>query len=127
MGRGNQWWQGTKIGAGPSPIETSEGWLLFYHGVINTCNGFNYSIGVAILDLEEPWKVKCRGNQALLIPEADYELVGHVPGVCFPVGCLCDAATGKVALYYGAADTVSALCFGYVGEIVDFIKANSFV
>ena len=33
MGRGWPWWQGTKIGAGPSPIETSEGWLLFYHGV----------------------------------------------------------------------------------------------
>ena len=26
-------WQCLKIGAGPIPIETSEGWLLFYHGV----------------------------------------------------------------------------------------------
>ena len=32
-------WQCMKIGAGPVPIETSEGWLLFYHGVLRSCNG----------------------------------------------------------------------------------------
>ena len=32
-------WQSMKIGAGPVPIETAEGWLLFYHGVLNSCNG----------------------------------------------------------------------------------------
>ncbi|MCJ7801904.1 MAG: glycosylase, partial [Candidatus Marinimicrobia bacterium] len=38
MGKGGQgWWQGVKIGAGPIPIETEEGWLLFYHGVSGTC------------------------------------------------------------------------------------------
>ncbi len=125
MSRGGQWWQGTKIGAGPSPIETNEGWVLFYHGVINTCNGFVYSMGAAILDLEEPWKVKYRLNQCLLTAEAPYELAGLVPGVCFPVGALCDAATGRTAIYYGAADTFSALCFCRLDEVVDFIKANS--
>ncbi len=33
-------WQSMKIGAGPVPIETAEGWLLFYHGVLNSCNGY---------------------------------------------------------------------------------------
>jgi beta-1,4-mannooligosaccharide/beta-1,4-mannosyl-N-acetylglucosamine phosphorylase len=125
MGKGGQWWQGTKIGAGPSPLETSEGWLLFYHGVITTCNGFVYSVGAALLDLDEPWKVIARTNQALLTPEAPYELAGFVPGVCFPVACLCDAPTGRIALYYGAADTFTALCFCRADEIVAFIKANS--
>ena len=32
-------WQCMKIGAGPVPIETSEGWLLLYHGVLRSCNG----------------------------------------------------------------------------------------
>ena len=33
MTKGGQgWWQGTKIGSGATPIETSEGWLMFYHG-----------------------------------------------------------------------------------------------
>ncbi len=26
-------WEAAKIGAGPTPVETSEGWLLIYHGV----------------------------------------------------------------------------------------------
>ena len=50
-------WQCLKIGAGPIPIETSEGWLLFYHGVLRSCNGYVYAFGSALLDLDEPWKV----------------------------------------------------------------------
>jgi beta-1,4-mannooligosaccharide/beta-1,4-mannosyl-N-acetylglucosamine phosphorylase len=125
MSRGPEWWQAAKIGAGPSPLETSEGWLLFYHGVISTCNGFVYSIGAALLDLDEPWRVVARSNQALLTPEAGYELEGLVPGVCFPVGLLCDADSGRLAIYYGAADTVSAVCFGNAHEIVSFIEQAS--
>jgi beta-1,4-mannooligosaccharide/beta-1,4-mannosyl-N-acetylglucosamine phosphorylase len=121
MGRGWPWFQGTKIGAGPSPIETSEGWLLIYHAVTGTCNGFVYSISAMVLDLAQPWKVIASARQALLCPEAPYELTGFVPGVCFPVGCLCDSATGRLAIYYGAADTVSALCFGQAEEIVRFV------
>ena len=49
--------ESVKIGGGAAPIETSEGWLLFYHGVTGTCNGFVYSIGGAILDRDEPSKV----------------------------------------------------------------------
>jgi beta-1,4-mannooligosaccharide/beta-1,4-mannosyl-N-acetylglucosamine phosphorylase len=77
-----------------------------------------------LLDLEKPWKVIASANQALLCPEAPYELAGFVPGVCFPVGCLCDSATGRIAIYYGAADTVSALCFCQAQEVIQFIKDN---
>ena len=50
-------WSWTKIGAGPIPIEIDDGWLLIYHGVATTCNGMVYSMGAAILDKNEPWKV----------------------------------------------------------------------
>jgi beta-1,4-mannooligosaccharide/beta-1,4-mannosyl-N-acetylglucosamine phosphorylase len=30
-----------------------------------------------------------------------------------------------MAVYYGAADTVVGMAFGYVREILDFIKKNS--
>ena len=40
MGKGKEWWQSLKIGGGAAPIETTEGWLLFYHGVTGTCNGY---------------------------------------------------------------------------------------
>lgn len=45
MGRSSEWWESVKIGGGAAPIETTEGWLLFYHGVTGTCNGLVYSIG----------------------------------------------------------------------------------
>ena len=50
-------WESTKIGAGPTPIETDEGWLCFYHGVTTSCNGLTYSMGAAITDLNEPCKL----------------------------------------------------------------------
>ena len=40
-------WQCLKIGAGSVPFLTGEGWLMFYHGVIRTCNGYRYAMGAA--------------------------------------------------------------------------------
>lgn len=127
MGSGGQWWQGTKIGAGPIPIETSEGWLLIYHGVLNTCNGFVYNMGAALLDIAEPNKVLYRTNEYLLTPEEDYETTGKVPNVVFPCAALADAATGRLAIYYGAADTFTAIAFCYIDELISFIKSHSTV
>lgn len=126
MGKGGTgWWQGTKIGAGPAPIETSEGWLLFYHGVSGTCNGFVYSFGAALLDLDDPSKVLYRGRDYLLTPEEDYETRGFVPNVCFPCATLVDAPTGRIAVYYGAADTYVALAFCKADEVISEIKAHN--
>ncbi len=118
-------WQSTKVGAGPTPIETTEGWLLLYHGVLTSCNGFVYSMGAALLDLDEPWKVMYRTAPYLLSPQRLYEQVGDVPNVVFPCAALTDAPTGRLALYYGGADTVTALAFAQVDELIAFIKANS--
>lgn len=124
MGAGGGW-QWTKIGAGPIPIETDEGWLLIYHGVATTCNGMIYSMGAAILDIDEPWKVKYRCKPYILHPEEIYECVGDVPNVTFPCATLHDAETGRIAIYYGAADTVVALAFTQVDELIAYIKENS--
>ncbi|KAB8145668.1 glycosidase [Chloroflexia bacterium SDU3-3] len=118
-------WQATKTGAGPTPIETKDGWLLFYHGVLNSCNGFVYSFGAALLDIDQPWKVLHRTAPYLLSPQTLYECVGDVPNVAFPCAALVDAPTGRIALYYGAADTVTGLAFCQVDEVIDFIKSNS--
>ncbi|MFA5006518.1 MAG: glycoside hydrolase family 130 protein [Candidatus Izemoplasmatales bacterium] len=121
---GNGWWQGLKIGGGPAPIETSEGWLVFYHGVCNTCNGYVYSMGAAILDLEEPSKVKYRCKNYLLTPEMPYEETGFVPNVVFPCATLQDPDTGRIAIYYGAADSYVALAFTTVDLVVDYVIAH---
>ena len=118
-------WQSTKIGAGPVPIETSEGWLLFYHGVLTSCNGFVYSMGAAVLDIDQPWKVLYRTKSYLLSPQLEYECVGDVPNVVFPCAALHDSATGRIAIYYGAADTVVGLAFTRVELVVNYIKENS--
>jgi len=118
-------WQSTKIGAGPVPIETTEGWLLFYHGVLTSCNGFVYSMGAALLDLDRPWRVLYRTEPYLLHPKELYEQIGDVPNVVFPSAALADAATGRIAIYYGAADTVICLAFAKLDELMDFIKENS--
>ena len=118
-------WQCTKVGAGPVPIETSEGWLLIYHGVHQTCNGFNYSFGAALLDLEQPWKVLARTGAYLLAPTETYECMGDVPNVTFPCATLHDPATGRIAVYYGCADTVTGLAFGYIPEIIEFTKKTN--
>ncbi|MGC9332674.1 MAG: glycoside hydrolase family 130 protein [Anaerolineae bacterium] len=118
-------WQSTKIGAGPTPIETTEGWLMIYHGVITSCNGFVYSFGAALLDLDKPWKVAYRTEPYLLSPQMAYEQVGDVPNVAFPCAALVDAPTGRLATYYGGADTVTCLAYAYADELIEFIKANS--
>ena len=120
-------WQCMKIGAGPIPIETSEGWLLLYHGVLRSCNGYVYSFGSALLDLDRPWKVLARSGPYLLSPQTPYECMGDVPNVAFPCAALTDAATGRMAVYYGCADTVTGLAFGYIPEIIDWTKRTSIV
>lgn len=116
-----------KIGAGPTPIETEEGWLMIYHGVLHSCNGYVYSFGSAILDRDEPWKVKYRSGQYLLSPQKAYECMGDVPNVCFPCAALHDSETGQIAIYYGCADTVTGLAFGYIPEIIEFTKRTSII
>lgn len=118
-------WQSTKVGPGPSPIETDEGWLLIYHGVITTCNGFVYRMGAALLDLDEPWKVKYRSKDYLLAPWELYECVGDVPNVVFPCAALTDSATGRIAIYYGCADTVTGIAFTTVDELLRFVKEHN--
>lgn len=115
-------WQSTKVGAGPAPIETEAGWLLLYHGVLSSCNGFVYSCGVALLDRDEPWRVIGRAAPYVLAPRAAYERTGDVPNVVFPCAALCDASKERLAVYYGAADTVTALAFAYVNELVELAQ-----
>ena len=125
MSRGSNWWESLKIGGGAAPIETSEGWLLFYHGVSGTCNGYVYSIGGAILDLDNPSKVLYRCENFLLTPQEWYEERGFVPNVCFPCATLHDPESGRIAIYYGAADSYVGVAFCDFREIVEYIKKHS--
>ena len=84
-----------------------------------------YSIGGAILDIDNPSIVKYRCQNYLLTPEEWFEERGFVPNVTFPCATLHDPETGKIAVYYGAADSYVGLAFGNLDEIIDYIKSNS--
>ena len=115
-------WESTKIGAGPTPIETAQGWLLVYHGVLTSCNGFVYSMGAALLDLDQPWRVVARGQDYLLSPQVHYEQIGDVPNVVFPCAALVERENDRLTIYYGGADTVVCLAHGHLSEILDFVR-----
>lgn len=98
---------------------------MLYHGVITNCNGYVYSFGAALLDLCDPSKVLLRTEDYILTPQENYETNGFVPNVCFPCAVLADASTGRMAIYYGAADTYTALAFTTVDELYEYMLAHN--
>ena len=117
-------WQSTKVGPGPHPIRTKEGWLLIYHGVWTSCNGYIYSAGAALLDLKKPWKVLYRTRDYLMYPTELYERVGDVPNVLFPSSAVVEG--DDLRMYYGCADTCIGMAEASVSEIIRFVKKRSF-
>ena len=117
--RRGAWWD-VKIGLGPQPIETAEGWLVCYHGVRLTSAGPIYRAGLVLLDLDDPCKVLRRTDKWVLGPAEPYELNGDVGNVVFPSGWVLDEKTGIVSLYYGAAD----MCIGLATAKLDGILAH---
>jgi predicted GH43/DUF377 family glycosyl hydrolase len=101
MGPRMKSWDCWKIGAAGPPIELNEGWLFLYHGV-----SFEkiYSLGVALLDKNNPEEILYRSEKPILVPEEPYERFGKVPNVVFSCGSL--LVDDQVLLYYGGADSV---------------------
>jgi len=119
------WWDSHRVGLGAQPIETPEGWLIVYHGVREAASGSIYRVGLALLDLEEPWKLLFRSQEWVLGPSAPYEQMGDVPGVVFPSGAISNQETNSIRLYYGAADKVVALATANLDELLPFLKKVS--
>jgi predicted GH43/DUF377 family glycosyl hydrolase len=121
--RDGAWWDSHRIGIGPPPLRTQDGWLLVYHGVKTTVAGDMYRVGLALLDLEEPTRVLRRLPAWVLAPLAPYERTGDVPNVVFPCGLLHDPATDEIRLYYGAADSSICLATARLRDVLDVLLA----
>lgn len=102
-------WDQSRIGAGATPMEIEQGWLVLYYGVKDTSAGPIYRIGAVILDREEPTKIVGRTNIPILSPRENYERIGDVPNLVFPTGALADN-DGNLKIFYGAAN--SCICVG---------------
>ena len=105
------------IGAGCPPIRVDEGWLMIYHSVYDTPEGYVYSASAALLNKYNPSIEIARLQYTLLKPQKDYETNGIVNHVCFPTGAI--IWDDRLYIYYGAADKSIACASVPVRELID--------
>ena len=72
-------WDSFVRGAGPPPLKTPLGWLLFYHAIDEQDPG-RYKLGAMLLDLADPTKILYRSMAPVLSPDESYENHGK-PGI----------------------------------------------
>ncbi|MFQ3577383.1 MAG: glycoside hydrolase family 130 protein [Verrucomicrobiia bacterium] len=106
-------WEFVQLGNCGSPIETTEGWLVLTHGVGAMRK---YSIGAALLDLENPRRVIKRLREPLLRP-APEEREGYVPNVVYSCGGMIHK--GNLILPYAISDTASRFATVHIRELLD--------
>jgi len=63
---------------GPPPILTSRGWLVLYHGIDRFDNQRTYSLGAALFDTDNPFKLIWRCSSPILEPSEPYEVIGMI-------------------------------------------------
>ena len=122
--RDGAWWDAGKIGLGPPPLETSEGWLVLYHGVHATSDGPIYRAGLALLDLDDPRTVLRRTDEWVFGPVAPYEMTGDVGRVVFPCGWVWTSRADRLDLYYGAADTAIGVATARFSDVIGRVQAS---
>ncbi|WP_276875302.1 glycoside hydrolase family 130 protein [Chryseobacterium joostei] len=109
-------WELMQIGNCGSPMEIEEGWLVLTHGVgpLRT-----YSLGVMLLDKNEPWKILGRSTSPLLEAAAE-ERRGYVPNVIYTCGGMVIDRT--LVLPYGVGDVLTTFALISIDEILINLK-----
>jgi beta-1,4-mannooligosaccharide/beta-1,4-mannosyl-N-acetylglucosamine phosphorylase len=125
--RGRPRYWDERVGLGPPPIKTREGWLHVYYGMATHFGRSNiYQAGVILLDLAYPFRVIARSANNILEPRESFEMVGRVPNVVLPTGLVVEtyddegfAEPGSPCrIYYGAADTCIATATTTVEQLI---------
>ena len=112
-------WDCARIGAGAVPFSTPKGWIEIYHGADENNR---YCLGAVLLDQDDPSRVLARSSvKPLLEPQAPYELTGLLGNVVFTCGAI-TSNPSEILIYYGAADSVTALAITSVDEIFDSLE-----
>ncbi len=119
-------WSAGRIGGGCPPIETDRGWLVIYHGNDKTASADEAYVGryfgaALLLDRDDPGRVIAHSDGPIMAPETEYERVGFVPNVVFPTGAV--ANDDKLLVYYGAADTSTAVVEWSMTELLDRLRS----
>jgi predicted GH43/DUF377 family glycosyl hydrolase len=123
--RAGAWWDSNKIGLSPPVIETTEGWLVIYHGVKLNAAGAIYRLGLALFDLENPEQCIKRSDEWFFCPEETYERHGDVDNVVFPCGYTVGPDGDTINMYYGAADTSIGVATGSIRSMLEWLEDQS--
>lgn len=112
----DRYWDNFVRSAGPPPLRTPHGWLLFYHAN-DKREAHRYKLGAMLLDLADPSRILYRSASPVLEPDQDYENDGK-PGIVYACGAT--LKDGMVYVYYGGADRVICVAFAPLDA---FLKA----
>ncbi len=114
-------WDSRKVGCGPPPLKTKDGWLLVYQAVGNH-GDYRYKIGAMLLDLKDPTKVLARSRSPILEPDIWYENEGWKSGVIYPCGAA--IINKRLYVYYGGADTVVCVASVILNGFLETLATN---
>lgn len=109
-------WEFVQIGNCGSPIETDKGWIVMTHGVGNMRQ---YSIGVILLDLEDPTKVIAHLEDPLLTANEE-EREGYVPNVIYSCGSM--LLNDKLIIPYAMSDVATRIAIVDVNDLFEKMK-----
>ena len=116
-------WEACKIGSGPPPVPTDDGWLVVYHGVAGVKRRVTYRVGAMLLDRDDPSKVIGRATDFFMEPELYYERFGLItPNVVFPTAT--PVKDGEVYIYYGCSDTCISLATAPLSDMIAYASGK---
>ena len=132
-------WDSDRIGAGPPPIRTKQGWLFIYHGVtmkrVGVPLGFfdkllkrkvdieSYSAGAVLLDLKDPGKIIAKSEGPLIVPRLKEEKKNIVrKEVVFPIGLVWDLNGKDLLVYSGGGDELTTVRKIGVDDILNSLR-----
>ncbi|BBC70930.1 glycosidase [Altererythrobacter sp. B11] len=109
-------WEFIQIGNCGCPIRTDEGWILLTHGVGAMRK---YSLGCALLDLDDPSKVIGRTKEPVLTA-VDADRAGYVPNVVYTCGAL--RVGERLLIPYGISDSAVGFATVEIDELLDLMR-----
>ena len=108
-------WEFIQIGNCGSPIRTEAGWLMFTHGVGAMRK---YSLGCALLDLDDPTKIIGRVREPVLTA-VDADRSGYVPNVVYTCGAL--KVGERLFVPYGISDSAVGFATVEINALLDLM------
>jgi len=108
-----------QMGNGGSPVETPQGWLVVTHGVgpLRT-----YSLGIELLDLEDPTRIISRIEEPILVPNA-HEREGYVPNVIYSCGAM--ICQDELIIPYASGDQRCGIATLSLPQLMDRLTRHS--